>query len=200
MAKSALLIVDVQNDFLPKGALPVPHGDQVIAPINRLIKRAKEAESLILTSQDWHPRNTPHFEKWPVHCVQGTLGASFPEELKVDLNMFRIFKGRGVGDGYSALAEEAHIFGFGPDLSGRPVVKFLKDWSVQQILVCGLATEYCVKATVLDALKLGFKVAVLLDGIRAVNPGGGFRALAEMADAGAEFVLLSQYPPEEEED
>lgn len=171
-----LLIVDVQNDFLPGGALGAPGTDEVVPVINQLMN----SFDLILASKDWHPEDTVHFEKWPVHCVKGTEGAAFPSELQ-DERIDKIFyKGTGnKDDGYSAFEATNE------DLAG-----FLTEKGVDQIHVSGLTTDYCVKQTVLDALDEGFDTIVVGDAIRPVNanPGDGDRAVKEMKGKGARFV------------
>jgi len=179
--KQALIVVDVQNDFCPGGALAVPDGDQVIAPLNQLIDQFLERGAPVYKSRDWHPANTKHFEvyggTWPVHCVQNTEGAEFHPELRDDPRITVISKGLGDKDCYSAFDET--------DLASQ-----LHDQNVEEIVVGGLATDYCVKNTVLDGLKKGFKVKALKNAMRAVDvqPGDGDRAIEEMRAAGAEIV------------
>lgn len=164
----ALLIVDLQNDFCPGGALGVPEGHQVVPVINGLM----ESFELVIASKDWHPKKTKHFDKWPVHCVQHTYGAAFHPNLNAE-NIDQVFiKGTGrEDDGYSAF-EATNI-----DLE-----TYLKDHEVDDLYVCGLTTDYCVKASALDAKAIGFNVFVVEDAIRAVNANkdDGERALEEM--------------------
>lgn len=181
MSKQALIVVDVQNDFCPGGTLAVAHGDEVVAPLNELIEEFLERGDPVYKSRDWHPPQTKHFEAyggtWPVHCVQNTKGAEFHPQLKDDPRIRVISKGLGDTDCYSAFDET--------DLAEQ-----LRDQGVQEVLVGGLATDYCVKNTVIDALKRGFKVKALKNAMRAVdlNPGDGERAIQEMRAAGAEIV------------
>jgi nicotinamidase/pyrazinamidase len=179
--KQALIIVDVQNDFCPGGALAVAHGDEVIPPLNRLIDEFLKRGLTVYKSRDWHPPNTKHFEayggSWPVHCVQGTHGAEFHPELRVDPRIRIVSKGLGDKDCYSAFDE-------------TNLATQLHEDGVEEVLVGGLATDYCVKNTVLDAVKEGFKVQALTSAMRPVDvtAGDGERAIEEMRAAGAEIV------------
>jgi nicotinamidase/pyrazinamidase len=179
--KQALIVVDVQNDFCPGGSLAVAHGDEVVEPLNELIEDFLERGDPVYKSRDWHPPATKHFQiyggTWPVHCVQNTRGAEFHPQLKDDPRIHVISKGLGDTDCYSAFDET--------DLATQ-----LRDEGVEEILVGGLATDYCVKNTVLDGLKHGFKVKALKNAMRAVNlePNDGERAIEEMRAAGAEIV------------
>lgn len=179
-AQDALLIVDVQNDFLPGGALAVPAGDAVIAPLNRWIERFRAAGLPIIASRDWHPVDhcsfSPQGGPWPPHCIAGSAGAAFAAALALPDDAWVISKATAKdAEAYSAFA--------GTDLDTR-----LQGRGIRRLFVGGLATDYCVKNTVLDALRLGYAVRLLTDAIRAVDvrPGDGERALAEMAAAGAE--------------
>jgi nicotinamidase/pyrazinamidase len=181
MARRALLVVDVQNDFCPGGALAVAQGDEVVAPLNQLIKEFLDRGEPVFKSRDWHPEKTKHFKAyggtWPVHCVQNTKGAEFHADLIDDPRIIVISKGLGDTDCYSAFDET--------NLSSQ-----LRQLGVEEVWVGGLATDYCVKSTVLDALKLGFKVKALENAMRAVdlNPGDGEHAIEEMRAAGAEVI------------
>jgi len=179
--KQALIVVDVQNDFCPGGTLAVAHGDEVVEPLNEQIDRFLERGAPVYKSRDWHPPTTKHFEAyggtWPVHCVQNTKGAEFHPALRDDPRITVVSKGLGDTDCYSAFNET--------DLASQ-----LKQEGVEEVVVGGLATDYCVKNTVLDALKHGFKVKLLENATRAVDlqPGDGERAIAEMRGAGAEVI------------
>lgn len=179
--KRALIVVDVQNDFCPGGALAVAHGDEVVEPLNQLITEFLERGEPVFKSRDWHPAKTKHFKDfggtWPVHCVQNTKGAEFHPDLIDDIHIRTISTGVGDEDGYSAFD--------GTDLSLQ-----LQRLGVNEIWVGGLATDYCVKHTVLDGLKEGFGVKALENAMRAVDlqPGDGEQALEEMRVAGAEIV------------
>jgi nicotinamidase/pyrazinamidase len=176
--KEALLIVDVQNDFCPGGALAVTGGDEVVAPLNKLIDRFLSRGLPVYKTRDWHPPKTKHFVDyggvWPAHCVQNTPGAEFHPGLRDDPRIKVISKGLGDTDCYSAFDET--------DLAAQ-----LRVEHVQKVMVGGLATDYCVKNTVLDALNEGFEVTAVEDAIRAVDvqPGDGERAIQEMRAAGA---------------
>lgn len=182
MSKKALLIVDVQNDFCPGGALAVPNGDEVVKPLNRMVNLAKKNGWLILASRDWHPAVTIHFKDyggiWPVHCVQNTKGAEFHPDLNATDAVIISKATRPNEDGYSAFD--------GKTDKGDPLDDFLKKNGVEEIYIGGLATDYCVKASVLDAIKRGFTTYLLLDSCRAVNlkPGDGEKAVDEMKLAG----------------
>ena len=180
--KRALIVVDVQNDFCPGGALAVAHGDEVVEPLNKLIKEFLQRGEPVYKSRDWHPAVTKHFEKyggtWPVHCVQNTYGAEFHSSLINDPRIQVVSKGLGDKDCYSAFDET--------DLEQQ-----LHQQDIEELLVGGLATDYCVKNTVLDGRKKGFKVKALADAMRAVNlqPGDDERAIEKMRKAGAEVVM-----------
>ena len=179
--RRALVVVDVQNDFCPGGALAVERGDEVVGPLNRLIEEFLGRGEPVYKSRDWHPPQTRHFADhggtWPVHCVQGTRGAEFHEALLDDPRVRVVSKGLGDEDNYSAF-------------DGTALAEDLRREGVREVWVGGLATDYCVKQTVLDALRAGFRVRALPDAMRAVNlqPGDDQRALAEMRAAGAEVA------------
>lgn len=183
----ALLLVDLQNDFCPGGALPVPHGDAVIPPLNRLAARLAAQGSPVYASRDWHPAETRHFAAfgglWPVHCVQGTRGAAFHPDLVLPTGTVILSKGEDPErDDYSAIVAR--------DAAGQTLADRLRRDGVSELLVGGLATDYCVRASVLDALALGVVVTVISDGIAGVDlkPGDSVHACAEMASAGARFA------------
>ncbi|PYS71460.1 MAG: nicotinamidase [Acidobacteria bacterium] len=179
--KQALIVVDVQNDFCPGGTLAVAHGDEVVTPLNKLIDEFLERGDPVFKSRDWHPPTTKHFQAyggtWPVHCVQNTPGAEFHPQLTDDPRIKIISKGLGDTDCYSAFDET--------DLARQ-----LREANVQEVLVGGLATDYCVKNTVLGALSEGFQVKAVSDAMKPVNvnPGDGEKAISEMREAGAEIV------------
>ena len=184
---TALLVVDVQNDFAdPTGSLYVNGGEQTVPFINGEIARAQQAGAPIFYTQDWHPESTPHFQKdggiWPVHCVQGTWGAELHPDLIVGGPIVQ--KGSNGEDGYSGFTMRDPV---GGDTMATPLGDMLAQAGVTQIVICGLATDYCVKSTVLDARERGYPVTVLQNGIRAVDlqPGDGDRAIEEMFGAGA---------------
>lgn len=182
----ALLIVDVQRDFLPGGSLGVSGGDEVVPALNRYLELARLRHLPVFASRDWHPRNHCSFRAqggpWPEHCVAGTPGAEFAPGLDLPRDAIVVDKAAGAGaDAYSAFE--------GTHLAAR-----LLELRVKRLLVGGLATDYCVLATVRDARKAGFEVLLLADAVRAVNarPGDGARAEREMRDAGAICSDLGQ--------
>lgn len=179
--RQALIVVDVQNDFCPGGTLAVSHGDEVVAPLNELIDQFLERGDPVFKSRDWHQPTTKHFAAyggtWPVHCVQNTQGAEFHPALRNDPRIKIVSKGLGDTDCYSAFDET--------DLAAQ-----LRQQNVEELVVGGLATDYCVKNTVVDALHKGFRVKAVADAMRAVeiHPGDGEEAIEEMRAAGAEIV------------
>lgn len=186
-AHTALVVVDVQNDFAdPNGSLYVRGGEAVIPRINAEIQRALAAGALVVYTRDWHPPVTAHFEKdggiWPVHCVRDTWGAALHPALTVVGPV--ISKGIGGEDGYSGFSMRDLQTGEVRDTALPPL---LAAREIQQLVVAGLATDYCVRATVIDGLERGYAVTVLTDAVRAVDlkPGDGDRALAEMHQRGA---------------
>jgi nicotinamidase/pyrazinamidase len=188
--ETALIVVDIQNDFAdPAGSLYVRDGETVVPVANDQITAAEENGTLIAYTQDWHPGSTPHFEKdggpWPAHCVHDSWGAMFHPDLHVVGEVVR--KGTQGEDGYSAFSVRDPSSG---DTAPTVLHRMLTERGVERIVVCGLATDFCVVETVTDARGLGYQVAVLRDGIRAVDreAGAGDRALQRMRDAGAELL------------
>lgn len=183
--KTALLVVDVQNDFCPGGALAVADGDAVVAPLNARIAEMAAAAAPVYASRDWHPPTTTHFAPagpWPPHCVANTDGAAFHPALALPPGTIVITKGNESGrDGYSAFE--------GRTSAGTTLEDDLRSRGVTRLVVGGLATDYCVKASALDARRRGFDVTVLRDAVRGVDvqPGDSTRALAEMAAAGVDI-------------
>jgi nicotinamidase/pyrazinamidase len=185
--RTALLVVDVQNDFAdPAGALYVPGAPGVVDKVNAEIAAARAAGAKVAYTQDWHPEATPHFVTdggpWPVHCVRGSWGAAFHPDLVVAGEVVQ--KGTGGEDGYSAFAVRHPSTG---DEQATRLVTVLRSAGVTGVVIVGLATDYCVLDSALDALRHGFHTAVLTEGTRAVDvqPGDGDRALERMAVAGA---------------
>ena len=180
----ALVMVDVQNDFCPGGALAVPEGDAVVPVLNRYAERFAARGAAVFASRDWHPARTRHFAAyggvWPPHCVQGTPGAELHAGLALPAGAYLVSKGMDPEeDAYSCFQARAE--------AGVDFAALLATRAIRRLFVGGLATDYCVKATVLDALRAGLAVVVLQDAVRAVDvkPGDGDRALAELAAAGA---------------
>ncbi|HXT50935.1 MAG TPA: isochorismatase family protein [Thermoanaerobaculia bacterium] len=193
-ARTALIVVDMQNDFAdPRGALYVRGGEEVLPVANAEIAKARAGGALVVYTQDWHPPSTPHFAKdggtWPVHCVRGTWGAELHPQLDVPaeadeagVTLRKVVRtGTGDEDGYSAF--EASL---DPSEPSR-LERLLREHGIEGLVVLGLATDYCVRATTLDGLAAGFGATVLRDGVRPVDlqPGDGERALDEMRRAGA---------------
>ncbi|TVS16893.1 MAG: bifunctional nicotinamidase/pyrazinamidase [Planctomycetaceae bacterium] len=195
-----LLLVDLQNDFLPGGALAVPEGDHVVPIANRLMPHF----ALVVASKDWHPPDHSSFASqhpghqpgdsisldgrdqilWPDHCVQGTRGAEFSDRLDKGAIQAVFLKGTDPRwDSYSALFDDGHRRSTG-------LIEYLRERGVDEVCVLGLATDYCVRASVLDALREGLRVQVVTDGCRGVNlqPGDDQRALDAMQSAGATLV------------
>jgi nicotinamidase/pyrazinamidase len=186
--RTALVIVDVQNDFAdPAGGLSVAGGDAIIPIVNREIEMAQNNGALVVATQDWHPETTPHFAKdggvWPVHCVADTWGAALHPELLLPDDAPRIRKGVDGEDGYSGFTMRDPVTG---ETRPTELAAILHDEDIERVVVVGLATDYCVKATALDAVGLGFDTAVLTDAVAAVDlqPGDGDRALEDMSDGG----------------
>lgn len=174
----ALLIIDFQNDFTSGGALEVPGGDQIAEPITRLAPRFDH----VFATRDWHPADHASFETeggpWPVHCVQGTPGAELHPAMRgVEVEEIVDVGAEREDEGYSGF-EKSRL----EDL--------LRERGVGEVAVVGLATDYCVRASAIDAARLGFETTVITDAIRAVdvNPGDGARALEEILEAGAKLA------------
>ena len=185
--EDALLVIDMQLDFLPGGKLGVPNGDQVIAPINRLMQLFSSQGLPVVASRDWHPENHCSFSArggpWPPHCVAGTEGAEFSQQLDLPLDAVIVSKADTADiDAYSAF-------------NGTGLAAQLRERGVRRVVVGGLATDYCVLNTVIDARENGFEVIVVPEAMRAVDvaPGDGDRALARMADLGATSASIDDF-------
>lgn len=175
----ALLVVDVQNDFCPGGALAAPGGDEVVPVINKLMDQF----DLVIASKDWHPEDTVHFKKWPKHCVKDTKGAEFHPDLDTSKLSKVLLKGTGnKDDGYSAF-----------EATNINLKDFLKKRNVKELYISGLTTEYCVKNTAIDATRLGYHTIVIEDAIRPVaqHEGDEEKAKDEMRNAGVKFIKTS---------
>jgi len=190
-ATTALIVVDVQNDFAdPAGSLSVAGGAAIVPYLNGQIAAALAGGALVAYTQDWHPPSTPHFAKdggpWPVHCVAGTWGAAFHPALSADAGP-SVRKGGNGEDGYSGFTMRDPLTGatVPTELDG-----LLRGRGIRRVVICGLATDYCVRATALDAVAMGYRTSVLVGGVRAVDlrPGDGAGALAQLVDAGVELV------------
>lgn len=190
-SKTALIVVDVQNDFAdPAGSLYVPGGEQVIPYINEQARAAVEGGAVVVYTQDWHPEETPHFQKfggiWPVHCVAESRGAEFHQDLDLLEGAVHIRKGTGGEDGYSAFTVRDPETG---EQSSTGLLDQLSEAGVERVAVVGLALDYCVKETALDASASGLGTTLLADGTLPVNlaHGDGARAVATMLGAGVEI-------------
>ena len=189
---TALVVVDLQNDFADAaGSLSVQGGERIVPRVNEAVRDALAAGAPVVVTQDWHPESTPHFQKdggiWPVHCVGGTWGAELHPAFELPADTPRVRKGSNGEDGYSGFTMRE------PTSGGEiptELEALLRSRGVERVVVAGLATDYCVKATALDAVRLGFGVEVIADAVAAVNlaPEDGDRALAEMAEAGVGVV------------
>jgi nicotinamidase/pyrazinamidase len=182
----ALLIIDVQNDFLPEGNLGVPHGDNIIQKLNQYLHIFTTHHLPIYATRDWHPSQHCSFHlqggNWPVHCVAGTYGAKFPSTLELPTSTIIISK--------ATMPEKDAYSGFQyTNLNAN-----LRSASIHRLFIGGLATDYCVLNTVRDALNFGYHVYLLIDAIRAIDaqPGDGQRALDEMKSLGAQFITLQK--------
>ena len=188
---TALVVVDVQNDFAdPAGSLAVTGADDVVRAANAAAAAVRAAGGLVAYTADWHPAHTPHFAQdggiWPVHCVADSWGAAFHSELAVDGPV--VLKGTAGEDGYSGFTVRDPASG---TTAPTELAALLRAAGIERVVVCGLATDYCVKATALDAVELGFETVLLVDGVRAVDlaAGDGRRALDAMGAAGVELVI-----------
>lgn len=187
--RSALLVIDVQNDFCPGGALPVKNGDRVIGPLNKMLSYARKNKIPVFASRDWRPLESKHFEphgKRPAHCVQNTRGAEFHPDLKILGTDYIVSKETDPDeDGYSAFKGKTYF---------RPLDEALRYFKITVLYVGGLATDYCVKNTCLDARKFDYTVYLLTDACKAVNlnPGDEALALNEMANAEVIFITTDE--------
>lgn len=193
--EKALLIVDLQNDFCPGGALAVKEGDKIIPAVNRYIKFFVKSKLPVFLSRDWHSAKTRHFKQyggaWPRHCVQNTKGARFHPDLKFPKEAIILSKGMDPEkDSYSAF----HAV----DSNGTDFFNLLKILGVKELFIGGLATDYCVKWSALDALKLGFKVNLLVDAVKGVNlkPEDSEDAISRMVKDGAKKITFKKLSDE----
>ncbi len=190
--KRALLIVDVQHDFCPGGALPAEDGDAVVPVLNRTIEKFQAAGYPVVASRDWHPEQSAHFQErggpWPPHCIQGTTGAEFHKDLELPADVVVITKGDDPDEdeGYSAFE--------GKTDDGKSLVETLHAEDIEEVFVGGLATDYCVRASALDAVKAGFRTHLIVDAVRGVdiNPGDSGHAIEEMKRDGVHITISDQ--------
>ncbi len=178
MPEEALIVVDMQRDFMPGGALPVPEGDRIIPRCNEYIRAFMGRGALIVATRDWHPENHISFREqggpWPRHCVRGTEGAEFVVELPADVVIIS-----------KATEPDREAYsGF----EGTKLAEILKKRGVKRVYICGVATEYCVKATALDAVKHGFETYLLRDAVKGINEEDEERALRELESAGVSIL------------
>jgi len=180
MPEEALIVVDMQRDFMPGGALPVPEADRIIPRINRYIEEFRKKGALIVATRDWHPPNHISFKEqggpWPKHCVQNTPGAEFVVELPEDAVIIS----------KATEPDKEAYSGF----EGTNLAQILKERGVKRVYICGVATEYCVKATALDAVKNGFETYLLRDAVKGITKEGELEALEEMERAGVKVLYL----------
>jgi len=180
MPEDALIVVDMQRDFMPGGALPVPEADRIIPRINRYIEEFRKKGALIVATRDWHPPNHISFKEqggpWPKHCVQNTPGAEFVVELPEDAVIIS----------KATEPDKEAYSGF----EGTNLAQILKERGVKRVYICGVATEYCVKATALDAVKNGFETYLLRDAVKGITKEGELEALEEMEKAGVKVLYL----------
>ncbi|ACS33637.1 nicotinamidase [Thermococcus gammatolerans] len=181
MPEEALIVVDMQRDFMPGGALPVPEGDKIIPIVNECVRKFRERGALIVATRDWHPENHISFREqggpWPRHCVQNTPGAEFVVELPEDAVIIS----------KATEPDKEAYSGF----EGTNLAEILMEKGVKRVYVCGVATEYCVKATALDAVKHGFETYLLTDAIKGINPEDERKALEELQRAGVKLTSCS---------
>ncbi|AEO13953.1 nicotinamidase [Thermococcus sp. AM4] len=181
MPEEALIVVDMQRDFMPGGALPVPGGDEIIPIVNECVKKFRERGALIVATRDWHPPDHISFRErggpWPRHCVQNTPGAEFVVELPEDAIIIS----------KATEPDKEAYSGF----EGTNLAEVLREKGVKRVYVCGVATEYCVKATALDAVKHGFETYLLTDAVKGINPEDERKALEELQRAGVKLIRCS---------
>jgi nicotinamidase/pyrazinamidase len=185
---TALVVVDLQNDFAdPAGGLSVAGGDAIVPVVNGEVAMATAAGATVVFTQDWHPESTPHFAKdggiWPVHCLADSWGAELHPDVAVPDGALRVRKGTRGEDGYSGFTIRDPVTG---ETVPTELEGLLRDRAIERVVVVGLATDYCVRATALDAARLGFDTGLLTDAVAAVDltPGDGTRAIDEMREAG----------------
>ena len=190
--RTALVVVDLQNDFAdPAGSLSVSGGEADVPRVNEALAEARDAGALVVATQDWHPESTPHFAKdggtWPVHCVAETWGAQLHPALDLPADAPRVRKGSNGEDGYSGFTMRDPASG---EETPTELERILREHGAERVVVCGLATDYCVRAAALDAVRLGFEVTLLADAVAAVNlqPEDGERAIAELQEAGVDLA------------
>jgi nicotinamidase/pyrazinamidase len=190
--RTALVVVDLQNDFAdPAGSLSVAGGEGIVPLVNAHVREATEEGALVVATQDWHPESTPHFAKdggiWPVHCVGDTWGAELHPSFELPDDAPRVRKGTNGEDGYSGFTMRDPESG---EEMPTELEALLRDREIERVVVCGLATDYCVMATALDAVRLGFETSLLTEAVAAVNLAetDGDQALDRMREAGVALI------------
>ena len=191
--KKSLLVVDIQNDFCPGGALGVSEGDQIIPLVNNYVQLFLDKQLPVFISRDWHPKETKHFKEsggpWPIHCVQNTKGGEFHPDFRVPEKAIILSKGTDPqSDGYSVF----DAF----DSNNTSFLEVLEQLDIDELYICGIATDYCVKFTVLDALKKGFKINVLVDAIKGVDKEDSKRTIAEITAKNAKMKTFADVEDE----
>ena len=187
--RTALIVVDLQNDFFAGGALPVPNAERIASRVNQYLRDAVQSGFTVYASRDWHPSDSRHFTscggRWPAHCVKDTDGARFHSSIELPKTAIVITKGDDpASDGYSAFE--------GRTPRGIPLLADLRAKGIEELFVCGVATEHCVKASVLDALAAGLRVTVLEDAVAGVEGRASLDAVTEMQHKGARLVVQPQ--------
>lgn len=185
----ALVVVDLQVDFCPGGALAVADGDKIVPKINEYVKLFLQHQLPIFVSRDWHPAETKHFKEfggpWPVHCVQNSPGAAFHPDFHVPSSAIILSKGTDPSlDGYSVFDAQ--------DSQQRFFIELLRERKIKKLYIAGIATDYCVRTTALDALNHGFEVNVLIDAIKGVSPEDSERTLQEIISKNGRMVEYDQ--------
>lgn len=181
--KKALILVDLQNDFMPGGALGIPEGDQILPKINQL---QKEPFDYIVATKDWHPKDHCSFSQWPPHCIQNTKGSEFAPGLNLKKIEKVFYKGTDPDcDSYSTFFDNEHKHATTLD-------QYLKERQVLEIYFAGLATEYCVRYSALDALDLGYTVYIISDACKPINPEEGKKTLLELSEKGAKIITAQE--------
>lgn len=189
MARCALIVVDVQNDFFPNGALAVAQAEHALPFLNELIARFSTTGAPVYASRDWHPKQSVHFQefggRWPVHCVAGTPGAEFRQELRLPADAITVSKGQsGKDDGYSAFE--------GTVQDGAGLATDLRRRGAAHLYIAGVATDFCVGSTARDALKAGFRVTILSDAIAGIDSSNSESVLKELQRDGASLQTTGQ--------
>ena len=188
-SQQALLVVDIQNDFCPGGALGVQESDQIIPVVNKYVQQFLRKQITVFISRDWHPIKTNHFKEfggpWPTHCVQNTTGGDFHPDFQIPESAIILSKGNDPQlDGYSVFDAV--------DFNNQPFSEVLKKMAINELFICGIATDYCVRFTALDALKSGFKVNILVDAIKGVDLEASKKTIDEIIAKQAKIKTFAE--------